>query len=252
MTPSDDLVVNPVEVLRRLTPTDVSRPPWRGWVTTVHQGKADPGGSAHVLTTLNALCVAIDRVANQAGIQDVNLTEALASDLRASNASIGELASQLQKPTVISLRNLVDGSCPHITLNQLHDLIAQCDDLIELLQSVTDESAALAASAAQALTQVSSDLHIAEATQVLFVDPVAFTERNRGLVAYGLTLQREGATREAMLLLAISVALLGLLPPLALPAAAVSITLALAGRVSDRERRPPGASRELPAPDDRQ
>ncbi len=250
MNPPNILIINPVEVLQRLAPTDASRPPWRGWVTSVHQGKASPGHSAHVLDTLNALCTAIDQVADAAEMQDINLTDALAGDIRALNSSTGELASQLQKPTVVSLRNLIGKSCPTVTIKEVHDLIARCDDVITLLRDVSDKSAALATSAAQTLERIGADLRAAEATGVLFVDPLVFAERGRSLVTYGLTLQREGVTREAGLLLAISVALLGLLPPLALPAAALSVTLALAERATERERLGRRSRKELPPGDD--
>lgn len=235
-SPDGKLVVNPVAVLTRLCPTEPSRPAWRAWVTAVHGTAGDPGQSASTLSTLNALCIAIDRVAADAGVLDVLLVDALRADLLGLETSTGHLAQQLDKATVGTLRNLLQASCPEITMDDLAGLIERCEDLTGLLGAVSTADAPVAQAAALALVELTSDLRCASQLGVLFVNPVVFAQQSHSLIAYGLTLQREGVPREAQLLLTIAITLAGLVPILALPAAAAAVGLALLDRADEQER----------------
>jgi hypothetical protein len=62
-------------------------------------------------------------------------------------------------------------------------------------------------------------------------------------------LQREGAAREAALILSIAIALIGLVPPLAIPASVAGITWALAERANEQEILGRRAAKRLNPPD---
>jgi hypothetical protein len=125
--------------------------------------------------------------------------------------------------------------CPGISSSLLQDLVERCGEVIATLEAVSNETASVAAAAAQSLREVRSELERALAIGVLFVNPILLSERARGFVAYGLTLQREGASREGLLVLSIAIALIGLIPPLAIPASIASITWAIAERCNEQE-----------------
>jgi hypothetical protein len=187
------------------------------------------------MVTLAALCRRIDDLASEGGILDVGLTEALSRDMYGMGTGTGALCAELEKPSLGTLGNLIARGCEEVTLAELDDLVERAEHLIDLLNAVNNDSAPFAQAAAISLRSIADDLLDARQRGVLFVDPILFAERRNALVVYGLTLQREGAAREAQLIFSITLALAGLIPVLSIPATIASVGMALAERAGEQE-----------------
>lgn len=229
------LTTNPVEVLRTLRPTAATRPPWTAWVAAIRQEGPETVTTARTISTLAAICRRVDALAAGASIVDVSLSAALEKDMFGIGTGPGALAAELDKSSVETLSNQIERWYSPFFISDLDRLTADAEHLSRLLNAVTDRAAPVAQVALAATETLLIDLRFARERGVLFVDPVLFTERRHSMVVYGLTLQREGAAREAQFIFSIVLTLAGLIPVVSIPATLASLGIALAERAGEQE-----------------